>query len=282
MTTEDVTVAIIGGSGLCQQDIFPVIDRVRPQTTFGLPSDEIHICEFADASGATRRLAFLPRHGANHSLAPHAVPYRANIAALKQLGVQQVIATCISGSLRKRVRPGDLVVPDQLVNLTWGRDDHEAGPPVHLPFADPYCPTLRKSFTATARAVKIRTHTRATVAVIQGPRFSSRAESRWFVRQGWSLVNMTQYPECYYARESGVCYATLAMITDYDVGAGGATSTRVDASFARVLATFHRNIAVLNELLPKLVSSLPTRSCTCARPFPDEYYKQPGSVEVTS
>ncbi|MGH3867305.1 MAG: MTAP family purine nucleoside phosphorylase [Pseudonocardiaceae bacterium] len=271
----DVPIAIIGGSGLCRQDVFLTLDQVRPETEFGLPSDAISICEFTNVTGEPGRVAFLPRHDDAHSLAPHAVPYRANIAALQSLGVRQIVATCIAGSLRRAIRPGDLVVPDQFVNLTWGRDQHRAAPPVHLPFADPYCPTLRQLFIFQARQMKVRTHARGTVAVIQGPRFSSRAESRWFARQGWSLVNMTQYPECYYARESGMCYASLAMITDYDVGVSRVRrGLRSDKSFADILPVFHRNVVTLKLLLHDLIPSILKTTCQCTTPFPSEYYKQ--------
>jgi 5'-methylthioadenosine phosphorylase len=181
---EEIRLAIIGGSGLCYQDVFPVVRRVKPLTRFGYPSGEISICEVLGWDNSTRKVAFLPRHGVDHSLAPHVVPYRANIAALQSLGVRQIIATCIAGSLLRKIHPADLVVPDQLVNLTWGRDQHQDGPPIHLPFAEPYCPTLRMVMCCHARAMKVRVHGSGTVVVIQGPRFSSRAESRWFSKQG--------------------------------------------------------------------------------------------------
>jgi len=271
----ELLVGLIGGSGLCQQDVFPVIDTVRPVTTSGETSDAISMCNYLDATGATRTLAFLPRHGAHHTLAPHKIPYRANLAALRSLGVRQVIATCIAGSLRRAVRPGDLMVPDQFVNLTWNRDPD--GPPelIHVPMANPYCPRLRELCVAGGSKVGLRTHRRGTVAVIQGPRFSTRAESRWFVRQGWSLVNMTQYPECYLAREFGLCYATMAMVTDYDVGVGRRIRFGADASVRPVLDVFHRNISVLKGLLAATVPHLPlTGTCSCNRPLPLEYYKQ--------
>ncbi|MGH3926369.1 MAG: MTAP family purine nucleoside phosphorylase, partial [Pseudonocardiaceae bacterium] len=237
-------VAVIGGSGLCTQDVFPVIDTVRPKTAYGETSDTISICGYRDATGATRTLAFLPRHGADHTLAPHKVPYRANLAALRSLGVQQVVATCIAGSLRRRVRPGDLVIPDQFVDLTWGRDPDGPSELIHVPMADPYCPRLRILYTEAGAQCGLRLHRRGTVAVIQGPRFSTRAESRWFARQGWSLVNMTQYPECYLAREFGLCYATLAMITDYACGVGPRrVRFGAGASVQPILDVFHRNVA---------------------------------------
>lgn len=270
-------VAVIGGSGLCTQDVFPVVDTVRPTTAYGETSDTISICSYRRATGTTRTLAFLPRHGADHTLAPHKVPYRANLAALRSLGVRQVIATCIAGSLRRRIWPGDLVIPDQFVNLTWGRDLD--GPPelIHVPMADPYCPRLRSLYAQAGDRSGLRTHSRATVAVIQGPRFSTQAESRWFARQGWSLVNMTQYPECYLAREFGLCYATMAMITDYDCGVGRRrVRFGADTSVQPVLDVFRRNVAALKGLLAATVVHLPLDGldCDCRRPLPPEYYKQ--------
>lgn len=274
MRADPPAVAVIGGSGLCQQDIFPVIDTVRPSTRHGEPSGEISICAYTDAAGEPRTVAFLPRHGPEHSLGPHQVPYRANIAALRELGVTQILATCIAGSLRRRVRPGDLVVPDQFVNLTWGRDPEGPAQLLHLPMGDPYCPRLRGHAIRAGRAAGLRTHRAGTTAVIQGPRFSTRAESRWFSRQGWDLVNMTQYPECYLAREAGLCYAVIAMITDYDVGVGRRTTISGEESLAPVLQVFHRNVEVTKKLLAVTVPRLEQRhDCGCDKPFAPEYYK---------
>jgi 5'-methylthioadenosine phosphorylase len=275
MRTDSPAIGVIGGSGLCQQQIFPVIDTIRPRTRHGETSDEISICSYTDTDGRARTLVFLPRHGAGHHLAPHQVPYRANIAALKALGVTQILATCIAGSLRRRVRPGDLVVPDQFVNLTWGRDPEGPAELVHVPMAAPYCPRLRAHAIDAGRAAGVRTHKRGTVAVIQGPRFSTRAESQWFTRQGWDLVNMTQYPECYLAREAGVCYTVLAMITDYDVGVGRHTAIMAGELLTPVLRMFHRNVEVLTNMIAKTVPRLQAgEACGCHRPLAPEYYKQ--------
>jgi 5'-methylthioadenosine phosphorylase len=274
MHTDPPAVAVIGGSGLCLQEIFPVIDTIRPATRHGETSDEISICSYTDTAGQSRTLAFLPRHGVRHHLAPHQVPYRANIAALKALGVTQILATCIAGSLRRCVRPGDLVVPDEFVNLTWGRDPEGPADLIHVPMADPYCPRLRAHAIDAGRAAGVRTHRSGTVSVIQGPRFSTRAESRWFARQGWDLVNMTQYPECYLAREAGLCYAVFAMITDYDVGVGRRTAIMTGEPLAPVLRTFHRNVEVLKNLIAATVPRLRAdAACGCDRPLAPEYYK---------
>ena len=165
-------------------------------------------------------------------------------------------------------------MPDQFVNLTWGRDPEGPADLVHLPMAEPYCPRLRAHAIRAGRAAGLRTHQRGTVAVIQGPRFSTRAESRWFSRQGWDLVNMTQYPECYLARQAGLCYAVLAMITDYDVGVGHHVAITRDKSLAPVLQGFHRNVEALRKLLAVTVPQLERdHGCGCDRPLAPEYYK---------
>jgi 5'-methylthioadenosine phosphorylase len=149
--------------------------------------------------------------------------------------------------------------------------------------ATPYCQELRGELSAASRALGIRTHQNGTVAVIQGPRFSTIAESRWFARQGWDLVNMTQYPECYFAREAGLCYAVLAMITDYDVGVGRPERFDSKTSIAPILRVFHQNISNLKALLPRVLKRMPTGvDCGCSRPLPQEYYKQENSARKTT
>lgn len=276
--TDGPMLAIIGGSGLCRQDVFPVVDTIRPVTDYGEISGEISLCAYTDAEGNPRTLAFLPRHGPDHLLAPHQVPYRANIAALKSLGVTQIIATCVAGSLRRRIHPGDLVIPDQFVDRTWGRDPQGPSSLIHLPMDEPYCPRLRAVGADMANSAGMHVHHRGTVVVIQGPRFTTRAESNWFTRQGWHLVNMTQSPEVCLAREAGICYAVLAAITDYNAGVFGRKQVigfTNRASAAPALEVFHRNIAALKGLLKQIAPILPLDStCTCAQPLPPEYYKQ--------
>lgn len=159
-------------------------------------------------------VAFLPRHGAKHEFSAHTVPYRANMWALRKLGVRRVLAPCAVGSLKPELGPGSIVVPDQLVDRTRGRADtyFDSGG-IHVDFADPYCPTLRAAVTDLPGVVD-----GGTMVVIQGPRFSTRAESRWFASAGFSLVNMTGYPEAVLARELEICYAAIALVTDLDAG----------------------------------------------------------------
>ncbi len=265
--------AIIGGSGMCA---FPELTeeyRVRPMTKYGMPSDYIRVCRYAG-----QLVAFLPRHGEQHSIAPHKVPYKANLAALRDLGVETVVATCISGSLKEEISPGSFVIPDQFVNLTWGRDDHveaDNGKFIHLPMAEPYCEKTRQLIAKAMKASDIVPVEQAAVVVIQGPRFSTRAESQMFIRNGWDIVNMTQYPECYFARELGLCYGSFAAITDYDVGVASCLSMS-PGHMKDVLKIFKNNIVMTKQVLINLLEQMSKTSaqCGCSREIVRTYYEQ--------
>ncbi len=262
---------IIGGSGMCSFPELSVISRHRFETRYGQPSDEIVVCEHAG-----QLVAFLPRHGKKHTLAPHKVPYKANLAALKELGVEYVLGTCIVGSLRKEIIPGSLVIPDQFVNLTWGRDDlseADGGSFIHLPMGEPYCGYLRGKITEVANILKTVVVPQGTVAVIQGPRFSTKAESLWLSANGWDIVNMTQYPECYFARELGLCYSAIAAVTDYDVGLQ--ESLTIDPrNMGAVLGIFKDGVRKTKELLLTFIQDVgPSLSCKCASITVKAYYE---------
>lgn len=264
-------IAIIGGSGLCSFPELKVISKVRPETKYGLPSDDILICEYKG-----KQVAFLPRHGSKHLIPPHKVPYKANLAALKEIGVEYVIGTCIVGSLRKEIAPGSLVVLDQFVNLTWGRDNSfEAdGTFVHLPMGEPYCEKLRQLVKAVADHAEIEIIPQGTVAVIQGPRFSTIAESRWLSVNGWDVVNMTQYPECYFARELGMCYVAIAAVTDYDVGLKE-NLVMDPRNMDAVLEVFRSNIQKTKALVLALIEQESgNMDCKCASTVLKAYYEQ--------
>lgn len=246
---------MIGGSGLYA--FFDEAETVPVDTPYGPPSDPLVI-----GSVAGRRVAFLPRHGADHRFPPHRIPYRANVWALRSVGVREIFAPCAVGSLRADLPAGSLVVPDQVVDRTWGRAstyyDHGA---VHVPFADPYCPRGRRTVTDAATQAGWPPPQSGTMVVIPGPRFSSRAESQSYAASGWSLVNMTGQPEATLARELALCYTAVAIVTDLDAGLEmGAAVTQEE-----VFRVFRDSIGRLREVLAGAIQSLPAqRDCPCA------------------
>lgn len=242
---------VIGGSGFYA--FFDEPDEHTVDTPYGAPSGPITVGEVAG-----RRVAFLPRHGRDHTHPPHRLNHRANLWALRSLGVGQVLAPCAVGSLRPELGAGTVVIPDQLVDRTSsGRVQtfFDIGG-VHVDFADPYCPDLR------AAAQQPGTVDGGTMVVVEGPRFSTRAESRWFAAQGWDLVNMTGHPEAVLARELEMCYAALALVTDLDAGIEAGQGVRA----VDVFAEFARNVESLKALVRAAIAAAPTeRTCACAR-----------------
>ncbi|HET6781818.1 MAG TPA: S-methyl-5'-thioadenosine phosphorylase [bacterium] len=252
-------IGVIGGSGF--YSLIEDAEEHRVETPYGAPSDVITVGVVAG-----RAVAFLPRHGRHHDLPPHGINYRANIYALKSLGCSRVLGPCAAGSLQPAVRPGDLVICDQFVDRTSGRKDTFYDGPIvtHVSMAEPYCPTLRAVAIESSRKMEWRVHDRGTVVVIQGPRFSTKSESRWFRAQGWEVINMTQYPECALARELEVCYGNLSLITDYDVGVEGDPSA-APVTAQDVLVKFRENTARLRDLILRMISAIPAeRTCPCA------------------
>ncbi|GBD29663.1 S-methyl-5'-thioadenosine phosphorylase [bacterium HR32] len=249
-------VGVFGGSGFYR--LLDDVQEHRVETPYGPPSDDVAVGRVGD-----KRVAFLPRHGRRHTLPPHRINYRANVWAMKQLGVRWLFGPCAVGSLQPHVRPGDFVLCDQFVDRTWGRPDTFYDGPVttHVSAADPYCPTLRTLVAQVARARDLPLHERGTVVVIQGPRFSTRAESRWFRSQGWEVINMTQYPEAHLARELGICYVNISLVTDYDVGVEG-DPHRAPVTAQEVVEQFAANNAKLRELILDAIQRLPqTNDC---------------------
>jgi 5'-methylthioadenosine phosphorylase len=260
MAEQLAEIGVFGGSGF--YSLLEHRQELRVETPYGDPSDLLHLGEIGG-----RRVAFLPRHGARHQYPAHTVNYRANVWAMKSIGVTRLLGPCAAGSLQPHVRPGDFVVCDQFVDRTRGRaDTYYDGPgATHISTADPYCPEVGQLAVAVARELGITVHPRGTVVVIQGPRFSTRAESRWFAAQGWEVINMTQYPECVLARELEMCYTNISLITDYDVGVEGDASVGA-VSVDEVVRVFHANNARLRELLHALIPRIPTtRGCACGR-----------------
>jgi len=225
---------------------------VEVETPYGKPSAPVTIGEVGGV-----RVAFLPRHGRRHTLPPHRIPYRANVWAMRELGVRRIIGPTAVGALRAELELGEFVVCDQFVDRTRGRADTfydgGDGPVTHVSAADPYCPELRTLIVETARGLGVRIRDGGTVVVIQGPRFSTRAESAWFQQAGWDVVNMTAYPEGYLARELELCYANISMVTDHDVGVGG----HEPVSNEVVMAVFRENLARLRDLLVAVLPRIP-------------------------
>ncbi|MDN5571881.1 MAG: S-methyl-5'-thioadenosine phosphorylase [Propionibacteriaceae bacterium] len=249
-------IGIVGGSGFYSFFADAGAERVEVDTPFGAPSSPLTIGEVAG-----RRVAFLPRHGERHQFAPHKVNYRANLWALRSVGVRQVLAPCAVGSLQRHLEPGAFVVPDQVVDRTYrtGHTVWEAeGPVVHVPFADPYCPRGRDALLGSASDDTPLTDG-GTLVVINGPRFSSRAESMWHAAAGWSVVGMTGMPEASVARELALCFATVCCVTDMDAGLEGEDGV----THADVLEVFAGNIERLKALLLRTIEAMPTGDCTC-------------------
>ena len=245
-------IGVIGGSGL-----YALLDgasEVEVSTPYGPPSDPITVAEVGG-----RRVAFLPRHGRDHRFPPHKIPYRANLWALRSLGVRQIIAPCAVGGLRPELGPGTFVVPDQLIDRTSGRPQtyYDSGA-VHVSFADPYCPRGRRAVLRAAQ--RVSPVDGGTMVVVEGPRFSTRAESRWFTAIGGTIVNMTGHPEAVLARELALCYTTIALVTDLDAGVEGGHGVTQE----EVFAVFADNTTKLREVLLEAVAGLPEqRTCPC-------------------
>lgn len=248
-------VGVFGGSGF--YGFLDDVTEVVVDTPFGPTAAPVAIGTLGE-----RTVAFLPRHGAHHEFPPHRIPYRANVWAMHALGVTSVFGPCASGSLQAHIAPGSFVVPDQLVDRTWGRPDSffdgEDGRPVHhVAFGEPYDEALRAIAIDACRAEGVEVHVAGTVVTIQGPRFSTRAESRWFGSHGWEVINMTQHPEAVLCREAGLRYAAIALITDFDAGLEGTGIPAVTQE--EVFAFFEANAQTVRRVLFRaLAADLPT------------------------
>ena len=250
-------IGVFGGTGFYQ--FLDDVEEVWIETPYGAPSDKVALGEVGGSvwpfcPGTVRITAFRP----------HLINYRANLWAMKELGVSRIIGPCAAGSLQPHVKPGDLVVTDQFVNRTWGRKDtfYEGPIVTHVSPADPYCPVMRQIAIDAAREEKIDVHEKGTVVVIQGPRFSTRAESQEYRSHGWEVINMTQYPEGYLARELGICYVNIALITDYDVGSVD-NPDDVPVSHEAVMIAFKQNIEKLQKVLFRVIEEAPVERHDC-------------------
>jgi 5'-methylthioadenosine phosphorylase len=250
-------IGILGGSGFYDPSLFSTVSEVKMYTPFGAPSDLISVGDFKGV-----KVAFLPRHGKRHTIPPHLINYRANVLAMRDLGVKRILAPSAVGSLKEVMKPGDLVIPDQFIDLTKGRKStfYDGAVVGHFSLADPFCPELRKLSAETAKEMNIPFHQSATYVCIEGPRFSTRAESKLFRGWGAEIIGMTLVPEVSLARELGICYTTLATVTDYDVWADQPVTAE------EVQITLKSNVEKVKSLLAKLIPKLTKeRECQCSK-----------------
>jgi len=248
------SLTIIGGSGVYNSTLFKNIKTIRMTTPFGSPSAPIEIGNFLG-----KEVAFLARHGKKHTIPPHLVNSRANLWAIKKLGIERVIGICAVGSLRDEYKPGQILLPDQFIDFTKKREYtfYNQGKTVHVSLADPFCPYLRNLFYKEAKKLRISIHQKGTYLCIEGPRFSTRAESRMF-RNFAEIIGMTLVPEVQLARELEICYLSLAMITDYDVWQEKPVNTK------EILETMANNLDNIKRLLEKTIPKISEkRTCPC-------------------
>ena len=258
MAESRARIGVIGGSGLYQMEGLADVHEVRVDTPYGPPSDAIVVGTLEG-----ERVAFLPRHGRGHRLMPGEVPSRANIYALKSLGVERIISVSAVGSLREEFRPLDLVVPDQLIDRTRGRASTFFGDGIvaHISFGDPFCPELRTLLHKAASQTGAKVHPSGACIVMEGPAFSTRAESRMYQSWGADIIGMTALPEAKLAREAEICYATLACVTDYDCW----RQSEAPVDVAMIVENLRRNVATAQDALRRLVPAIPAhRKCPCA------------------
>ena len=251
-------IAVIGGSGLYDIEGMTDIEEVNIDTPFGKPSDAITIGKLEGVG-----IAFLPRHGKGHRISPTEVPSRANIYALKSLRVEFIIASCSAGSFKKEIEPGHLLIPDQLIDRTRQRVNtfFEGGIVAHIAFADPFCPVLSQILVEAAREAGATVHPKGTYVVMEGPAFSTRAESRLYRSWGADIIGMTALPEAKLAREAEICYAVIGCVTDYDSWWHSAEPITIDF----ILNTMRHNVDTAKNIIKLAVGRIPEkRDCPCA------------------
>ncbi len=253
---EKADIGIIGGTGVYDSGLFSDKKEIKIHTPYGEPSDSITIGEYAG-----RKVAFLPRHGKGHRIPPHRINARANVWALKQLGVKRIIAPSAVGSLQEAYKPGDIALPDQFIDFTKSRNYtfYDGGQVAHVSMADPFCPELRDIAGATIKKLGFDSRGKATYVCVEGPRFSTRAESKFFrdVMKA-EIIGMTLVPECTLAREAEICYLAIATITDYDVWAD------IPVSSKEVIETLHKNVEKTKKVVAELIPTVPLEQTKCA------------------
>jgi 5'-methylthioadenosine phosphorylase len=251
-------IGVFGGSGF--HTLFDEFETIELETPYGKPSAKLTIGKISKKS-----VVFLPRHGTKHEFPPHKIPWRANLWAFKELGVKRILGPCAAGSLQSTVKPGSFVICDQFVDFTKTRPYTFYDGPVttHISSADPYCEELRQIAINCCKKLGIEVHSSGTVVVIEGPRFTSKAESYWFTQQGWEVINMTQIPEAVLARELELCYANISLITDYDAGLVAAEHIK-PVTADQIVKIFETNNEKLKNLIYEMIKLITKkRECNC-------------------
>lgn len=271
---ERIRIGVIGGSGLYEMEGLEVQEERRLSTPFGEPSEALVI---GDLEGSI--VAFLARHGRGHRILPHELNFRANIYALKQLGVEWIISVSAVGSMKEEYQPTDILIPDQFVDRTRHRVDTFFGDGLvaHVSFADPVCPSLRPLFFESAKEAGARVHDGGTYLCMEGPQFSTRAESELYRSWGVDVIGMTNLQEAKLAREAEICYATLAMVTDYDCW----HDEEEDVSGHAVMEVIQQNAATAQDVVRRVVRQLPIeRPCNCASALQTALITDPSRIPV--
>lgn len=254
---DQAEIGIFGGTGIYDSGLLQDTKEVSIDTPYGKPSDTITLGTFKD-----RKIAFMPRHGKKHIIPPHMINFKANIFAFKELGVKRIIAPSAVGSLKEEIAPGHFALPSQFLDFTKSRDGSfsENGRVIHISVAEPFCPELKDVILNTAKNQNISIHSDCTYVCIEGPRFSTKAESKFFRSTGADIIGMTLVPECQLAREAQICYASISTVTDYDVWSDKPVTAK------EVLETLSKNVTTTKKLLAFLIDEIPkTRGCSCEK-----------------
>jgi len=254
---KDVEIGIFGGTGIYDSGLLENAQEIDVDTPYGKPSDTITVGIFNG-----RKIAFLPRHGKKHTITPHMINFKANIWAFKELGITRIIAPSAVGSLKEELEPGHFVLPSQFLDFTKSRKGSfsEEGRVIHISVADPFCPELQSSILKVTEKQDLKMHKDCTYICIEGPRFSTKAESKLYRSTGADIIGMTLVPECQLAREAQICYASISTVTDYDVWAEKPVTAK------EVLETLSENVEKTKRILTALIVQIPKiRSCSCAK-----------------
>jgi 5'-methylthioadenosine phosphorylase len=254
---ETAEIGIFGGTGIYDSGLLKESKEITIETPYGKTSDSITIGEFNG-----RKVAFMPRHGKKHTIPPHLINYKANIWAFKELGVKRIIAPSAVGSLKEEFEPGNFALPSQFIDFTKSRKGtfSEDGRVIHISVADPFCPELQNIILDTVNEQQVKIHNNATYVCIEGPRFSTKAESKFYKSTGADIIGMTLVPECQLAREAQICYASISTVTDYDVWAEKPVTAK------DVMETLSKNVEITKKILTVLIDKIPeTKSCSCEK-----------------